>query len=582
MSFRKPGRRVSWTFVSYTALLAAALALFPLYRYYKQAAAPLPPGVTLAGVALPGMKDPAAMRAVLEPIFQQPVGVRFEDRILILQPGEVDFRIDFDATLAEAARYLEGPDFVDIAVREALGLPQQRRDAPLHYSLDQAKLRAWLEKAATQLDYAPVSARVALPQVTLSPEVLQAAAVQAGLAVSGSITGTLTGTLTGSGPAAAITDTASSPAAPQPTPTPQPIRKLAWMPGVPGHKIDIDASLPQVVAALASSDQRSAELALIETPPSAPTLAELEEQLPRVLDTFPVFTAVSVHDLATGGRAQADGDAAFSGMTTMKIPLMTALMIALPNGIAANDAQAQQVGEWIDRAIGQGDDLSANKALAWLGGGDEAAGARQLTDFMHQLGLVNTFMQGGIGATAAAPLTTPSNQRPRPNTRPDANMQTTPDDLATLLGAIYDCTQDRGKLREVFRERITPQECSQILFYMSHNELRDSLWRGIPDYEKHWVVHQQGLSYEQHGNAALVWGPTGPYAISIFIYNPSLTDSSTSNQAIADLSRMIWEFFDFIRVEGKVDPGPAPVLEPPPGYAPIDKYVPSAANPQGR
>jgi hypothetical protein len=273
-------------------------------------------------------------------------------------------------------------------------------------------------------------------------------------------------------------------------------------------------------------------------------------------------------------------------MTTLKPALAIALMEALPNGIAAGDTaealEAQQVGEWIDRAIGQGDDAAANAALAWYGGGDEAAGARRLTAFLQQLGLQNTFLQAGIGASIAGPpLVTPSNQRERPNTRPDANAQTTPDDMVTLLGAVYECTLDRGLLRTTFPS-ITPDECASVLFYMSHNELRDSLWRGLPDYDDQWLVHQQGLSYEQHGNAALAWGPAGPYAVSIFIFNPSLTDSSTSNAAILDLSRMIWDFFAFRSEEGAIDPGEPPQLAPPPGYAAIDQYVPSGANPQGK
>jgi hypothetical protein len=362
-----------------------------------------------------------------------------------------------------------------------------------------------------------------------------------------------------------------------------PIRTLDWLPGTPGQELDVEASIPLVLAALASTDQRMADLALTPVAPPPPVMADLQAQLPRVLDTFPVFTAISVHDLTTGEVAQADGDAAFSAMTTLKPALALALLEELPNGIAAGDAQAQQVGEWIDRAIGQGDDTAANAALAWYGGGDEAAGARRLTAFLQRLGLPNTFIQSGIGATIAGPpLVTPSNQRERPNTRPDANAQTTPDDMARLLGAIYDCTLDQGILRATFSTTISPQECADVLFYMTHNELRDSLWRGLRDYEEQWIVHQHGLSFQQHGNAALVWGPAGPYAISIFIYNPGLTDSSTSNAAILDLSRMVWDFFAFRRAAGGADPGAPPVLAPPAGYTAIDQYAPSAANPSGR
>lgn len=556
MSYRKPGPRVSRRFITLTALLVGVLALFRLYTYYKEAAAPIAPGVLLAGVDLSSYKERAEIRSHLEPIFTRPIGVHFENQLIVLDPQQVGFAINVDATIDDAARYLDGLDFVDIAVREVIGLGQSSRNVPVRYTYDEAALRAWLQDIAAQYNYDPIPPRVDAPPVPV--------------------------TLAVETPTAAISATLTlSPALPS-TPTPVPIRELLWMEGTPGQELDIDASVPIILAALASTDARMADLALTAIAPPAPTMADLESQLPRVLDTFPVFTAISVHDLTSGERAQADGDAAFSAMTTLKPALAIALMEALPNGIAAGDAEAQQVGEWIDRAIGQGDDTAANAALAWYGGGDEAAGAARLTAFLQRLGLQNTFIQAGINTVIAGPkLLTPSNQRERPNTRPDTNAQTTPDDMATLLGALYECTLDKGLLRTTFPTTITPDECASVLFYMSHNELRDSLWRGLPDYDSQWLVHQQGLSYEQHGNAALAWGPAGPYSISIFIFNPSLTDSSTSNTAIRDLSRMVWDFFVF-RAQSGIDPGDPPVLSPPSGYTAIDEYAPSGANPQGR
>lgn len=556
MSYRKPGPRVSRRFITLTALLVGVLALFRLYTYYKEAAAPIAPGVLLAGVDLSSYKERAEIRSHLEPIFTRPIGVHFENQLIVLDPQQVGFAINVDATIDDAARYLDGLDFVDIAVREVIGLGQSSRNVPVRYTYDEAALRAWLQDIAAQYNYDPIPPRVDAPPVPV--------------------------TLAVETPTAAISATLTlSPALPS-TPTPVPIRELLWMEGTPGQELDIDASVPIILAALASTDARMADLALTAIAPPAPTMADLESQLPRVLDTFPVFTAISVHDLTSGERARADGDAAFSAMTTLKPALAIALMEALPNGIAAGDAEAQQVGEWIDRAIGQGDDTAANAALAWYGGGDEAAGAARLTAFLQRLGLQNTFIQAGINTVIAGPkLLTPSNQRERPNTRPDTNAQTTPDELATLLGALYECTLDKGLLRTTFPTTITPDECASVLFYMSHNELRDSLWRGLPDYDSQWLVHQQGLSYEQHGNAALAWGPAGPYSISIFIFNPSLTDSSTSNTAIRDLSRMVWDFFVF-RAQSGIDPGDPPVLSPPSGYTAIDEYAPSGANPQGR
>jgi len=151
-------RLPSARFINFTLLLVVLLSLFPLYSYYKQIAAPIPPGVRLGGVDVTGMETVDAMRAHLDPIYHELVGVRFQHRLLTLDPDEFDFTVDFDQMVADAGRYLGGWAFVDIAVREAIGLPQQFRNVPVRYTLDEAKLRAWLERVATQLNTTPVAA----------------------------------------------------------------------------------------------------------------------------------------------------------------------------------------------------------------------------------------------------------------------------------------------------------------------------------------------------------------------------------------------------------------------------------------
>lgn len=557
-------RPVSLRFWLYTLLVVCILGLFPLYTRYKQMAAPVPPGVYLGGFDASAIKDPAVIRAQMAPAYAEPIGVRFQDQVLVLRPDAVDFAPDYTATIADAGRYLDGFDFVDIALREAIGLPQQRRDVALRYTVNEAKLRAWLEQAATGLDYAPTPPRVRLPAI-VTP-------------VEGAIPVTTTETLTSS----AALDASSVLTQPAPTPTPIPIRNLEWVPGVPGHHVDVEASIPRVVAALASRDQRMADLALTELAPPPPAMADLGDQLPGVLNTFPVFAAVYVKDLRTGDEVQADGDAAFSGMTVLKWALAVALMEALPNGIAANDADAQQVGKWLDAAIGQSDDAAADQALAWLGGGNVAAGAQRVTALVRRLGMENTYMQTGFVPSDPLPvIPTTANQREKPNTHADPNLQTTPQEIGRLVAAIYECTEDRGPLRATFGAAITPDECRTILFYFTHNELRDAVWRGLPSYDTQWLIHQQGLAYTQHGDVALAWGPAGPYVISAFYYNPGLTYSENGNRSLVDLSRIIWEFFEFRKAQGAAAAGDPPQLKPPPGYQSIDKYIPSGANPTG-
>jgi len=536
-------------FVTYTLLLMALLSLFPLYSWYKQVAAPIPPGVRLGGVDVTGMKTVDEIRTHLDPIYHELLAVRFQNRLLQLNPDDFDFTVDFAQMVADAGRYLEGWEFVDIAVREAIGLPQQVRNVPVRYSLDEEKLRAWLEAVAAQLNTAPVAARVE------------------------DTSGNAAGSAAGASP---------TPPSPFPATVPEPRRGLRWVPGAPGYEIDIEASVGRIIEGLTSHDPREVSLALREVPPPMPTMDDLAPQLVRLLDGYPAFTAIHVIDLQHGAAASVDGDAAFSAMATLRIALAAAVLEKLPNGIAAGDAEAQQVGQWLDLALGKDPNEPANAALGWLGDGSASRGAQRLTSFVRRLGLENTFAQGEFGGTATAPLVTPSNQRKRPNTRPDANMQTTAEDMATLLAAIYECTQARGLLHTTFPESMTAEECSTILFYMAHNELRDTIWRGLPDWDARWTVHRHGLLPAQHGAVALVWGPTGPYVIGVYVFNPGLVGWEVANQSGADLSRIVWEFFEFQRSQGGPDPGTAPVLSPPPGYEAVDQYAPSAANPSGR
>ena len=534
-------------FINFTLLLVVVLSIFPLYSYYKGVAAPIPPGVRLGGVDVTGMKTTEEIRTHLDPIYHELIGVRFQNRLLKLDPDEFGFTVDFEQMVADAGRYLGGWEFVDIAVREAIGLPQQVRNVPVRYTIDAPKLRAWLASIAAELNTAPVAARV-VDAVAAAP------------------------------PGALPTPTPAYPAT-----VPQPRRGLQWTPGAPGYEIDIDASIERIIAGLTSHDAREVTLAIREIPPPMPTMADLEPQLVRLLDAYPAFTTLSVIDLQHGDAAGVDGDAAFSAMATLRLALAAAVMEKLPDGIAADDSDAQQVGQWLDLALGKDPNEPANAALAWLGDGSTAVGAQRLTTFVRSLGLENTFAQGEFGGIAQAPITTPSNQRERPNTRPDANMQTTPDDMARLLAAIYACTQDQGLLRARFPATLTPDECATILFYMTHNELRDAVWRGLPDWDDRWIVHRHGLLPAQHGEVALVWGPTGPYVISVFTFNPGLVGWEVANQAVADLSRIVWEFFAFQRTQGGPKAGAPPILAPPPGYVVVDEeYAPSAANPATR
>lgn len=521
-------------------MLVAVLAIFPLYSRLKVVAAPVPPGVRLGGLALSDIKDPVEIRTHLQEVYGRPVGVNFGETRLALLPEEVDFYLDVDAMEAEARQYLDGPAFLDIAFRYALGFDQRQRDVPARYMLNVDKLRAWLEAAALENNRPPQYARALAPAKQFATGDSPAAGLPSGF-VGGFQS------------------------------------DWTWVPGEPGYTLDVEKSIPLVVAALANNDTRMADLALVETPPPAPSMADLERILDNQTMQFPGFAAIYVHDLTRGDEAAVDADVSFSGMSTLKIGIAAAVMRKLEGGVKADDPVSYEVGQWLDYALGESNNYAANLLLQWLGGGDVTSGARVFTDEMRAIGLESTYMQSGYDvATQLAQLPTPGNQQTEWETDPDSNLQSTPREMGRILSAIYDCTQEKGILLETFPGGITPDECSQILFYMSHDQFREMIWGGLPDLNNRWIVHKHGFAFESHSDVALVWGPNGPYVISIFLFRSGWMDWATSNSTMQKISRITWNFFEFQRQQEQREVPPAPELRPPPGYVPISNFVPSA------
>jgi len=528
-------------------IVVAILSLLPFYTRFKTNAAPIPPGVHLGGLALSDLKESTEVRRHLEQIYSRPIEVRFapgtpsEERLALL-PTEVGFYIDVEQMMAEATQYLEGTAFVEIAVREALGFDQRARNIPIRYMLDSEKLTTWLENMAQEHNRAPRSPRV----ISTDQEWQDVQTLVEPLSTESVPTG-YTGTYQ---------------------------ERWQWTTGSPGYTIDQGASLPLLIEALTEPEPRVVDLVLIEQPAQLPTMDDLAKALDSYLLNFPGFGAIYVHDLATRTEAHVDTDVSFSGMSTLKIAIVTALMERI-DGLSADDPDSVQLGQWIDFALGESNNFAANMLIRQVGDGQTEVGVRRITEFMAQLGFVNTYMLSGYDFKSQLPeRPTTGNQHPDWNTNPDSNLQTTTAEMGQLLTAIYDCTQRAGLLIEIFGNSITPEECQATLFYMGHDEFQELLWAGLPDPRQAWIVHKHGFAFESHSDVALVWGPTGPYVISVFLYRPGWLDWPTSNGTMKDVSRITWNFFEFqerYKIErGEVLEVEAPlVLDAPPAYVPL-------------
>ena len=521
-------------------VLVAVLAAFPLYTRFKVVAAPVPPGVYLGGLHLSDLKNVQEIRAHLESVYSGPIAVNFGPKVLALRPGDVGFTLDVDQMVAEAGNYLGGPQFIDIAVRYALGFDQRRRDVPARFMLDTEKLRAWLEGAAAEYNTAPQGARAIAPQ----PASTQ------GNHAPGDVPAGFVGAY---------------------------LRDWQWTPGAPGYTLDVEASLPRVAEAFSRAENRAADLVLVEAPAPPPNMADLQRVLNAQTLDFPGFAAIYVHDLVAGDEAIVDGDVAFSGMSTMKIGIAAAVMRKLDGGIRKDDSVGYEVGQWLDYALGESNNSAANLLLRYLGDGDTGAGTRVFTEFMRSLGFSSTYMQSGYDFETQLPeVPTPGNQQTEWDTDPDSNIQSTPVEMGRILSAIYDCTWGEGLLIRAYPGEITPDECTQILYYMTHDQFRELVWGGLPDLHNQWIVHKHGFAFESHSDVALIWGPNGPYVVSVFLFRPGWMDWGTSNSTMQEISRITWNFFEFQRALAARDSLPPPLdLQPPPGYVPITHVLPA-------
>jgi beta-lactamase class A len=525
-------------FLTFVALLIALLSIFPIYTRYKASAAPLAPGVRLGGLDLSQVKDRDEIARHLNRIYMEPIPVYFGDQQLVLEPEAVGFQVDVDQMLAEASQYMEGSVFMGIATRAALGLPQVERDIPVRYMMDADKLRAWLEEAAAAYNSEPQRPR-ALPPSERWIEVGAQEEVPPGFVGEA-------------------------------------LRDWTWTPGAPGYELDVEASIPLVIEALTDPAERSAELALTEIPAPRPSMADLERALDSYTSDFPGFASIYVHNFADEETAHVDDEVAFSGMSTLKIGIVTAIMHKI-DGLPKDDPELQTVGQWIDFALGESNNYAANLLLKYLGDGDINAGTRYFTDVMRQLGFESTYMQSGYDTQVQLPqIPTPGNQQDDWDTDPDSNLQSTPEEMGVLLSAIYDCTQGEGLLLDAMPDKITPEECEYILFYMRHDEFQELLWGGLPRPEQAWFLHKHGFAFESHSDVGMAWGPNGPYVLSVFLFRRGWMDWETSNGAMRDISRITWNFFDLQRAYDEAEPPPPPDLIPPPGYVPVGDFVPAS------
>ena len=420
----------------------------------------LPMETTVAGVDVGGMSREAAAAALTQ-LYYAPVTLHHLEDQVDINPQDVGFNLDIEAMLdqAEAARgerpFWEG--FLEFLTKRSFE-PTNIRLIAGH---DQAALHTQLENVASLLDR-PATA----PQLLL-----------------------------GAG--------------------------ATYEPGQAGYVTDVEASLPAAEMALYQFDpaDRQVDLTIEMQDAIDLNIDVLRTQIERIMADAGagLLTSVFVLDLETGEEMGINATDAISGLSILKI----AIFIDLYRKLDGPPNEYVQ-GLLYETAV-QSSNFAANLLLHEIvGEANTYAGAQQLTEFLQDLGLVNTFMAIPYSSNPVAgwqnTLTTPANSQPNLLLQPDTAMQTTAEEMGTLLSMLYYCANGGGALLAVYPGEITPQECQDIIDLMVLNDEGNLIRFGVPEDVR--VSHKHGWDEVTHGDAGIVFSPGGDFVMVEYLHYP--------------------------------------------------------------
>lgn len=478
-------------------LMALGLTVTELVRYSRYRLV-YPAGTTIAGVPVSGLDREEAAQRLLE-VFNRPVELHYGNQVILMPPAVAGFTLDIEGMLAAADLARPQSSFWAGFWDFLWARRTPPVDVPLLYTYSETRLRSYL-----------------------------------------------------SGEVAARYD--------QPPTPPQPIvGTTRFAPGQPGTALDIDAAIPIVEQAMTSPYDRRATLPLRRLNPSPPPLDTLKTLLHQtaLLHNFQGVLGVYLYHLPSGqelhfvSRAGQDlpipPDVAFTGASTIKIPIMVSVMRRVDYAKLAED---DPIRIWLDQMI----TLSGNDPADWLIENiiDPIRGPLEVTNDMRALGLQNTFLAGYFypGAPLLVTYRTPGNQRTDVNTDPDPYNQTSVSDLGMLLTDIYQCAQTGGgTFAVVWPGEITQAECQAMLDLLARNRIARLLEEGVPEgtqvAHKHgWVIDPADGYMHTIADAGIVYSPGGDFVLVIFLQdrNPLIWEPSAA--LFADLVRAVYNYYN--------------------------------------
>jgi beta-lactamase class A len=473
-------------------LLAVVVTVFQLVQY-SLSRANYPAHMTIGNVPVGGL-DPQAAAQRLYQVYGLPVEIHYGDAIIDLDPNLIGFQLDTESMLAAADLQRTGASFWGGFWDFLWNRRSPTRQIPLVSSYSETRLRAYLVDE--------ISTRYDQPAIPAEP-----------------IPGT-----------------------------------SDFSQGTPGQTMDIDRAVILIENAMQSPNSRIVSIASQSNAPGRPSSDSLEILLKQLISQsgfdglvdlyfLNLQTPETIHFAYENGQdIPITPDIAFSGASTIKIPIMVSVFLHF-NGKPDADI-SNEITEMIERS----DNIASDSLMTTL---DNVRGPLVVTETMKQLGLENTFiaMYFAPGSYPLQHYITPANSRLDINTNPDDFLQTTPSDMGMLLEDIYQCAQfGGGSLVAAFPGQIDQDTCQQMLTTLKVNKPVLLIKAGVPDgtiiANKYGYVSDSNGIVNNVSDAAIVYTPAGNYILAIYAYHPIQALWNTVSPMFAELSRAVYNYIN--------------------------------------
>ncbi len=476
-----PGLR-QWLLVT----MLVGLAIFMLYKIYQYGTFReyLPAGLTIGGINVGGMTEAAAREAISSRYEESDVMIFHGEQSITVRPGDIEFQLDLESMMTEADYQRSQQDFWAGFWGFLWDRPIEVDMVELRARHDEEELRRVLETIAGGFD------------------------------------------------------TPAQP--PRPVPT-----TLTFQYGEVGVQTDVDASIGDVTAAFYRHISREAHLTLRPLEPVRPDMSLLGPLiLNHVQDrAFIGVASIFILDLESGQEVYIDAGVPMSGMDLVKVP------IVLDSFRMIDGAPTSTQTAYISQTL-LTDDTEAPRALLNVIAGQDNPflGAQLMTESIWRLGLKNTFVAIPFGEGQVpggrASYDTPANSAPGQLTQPSSAMQTTAEDMGTLLAMIYYCAHGSGgPLMAAYGDSIHADECQQILDVLTENQIGSLIEEGVPGGTP--IAHRHAWIGDTHGDAGIVFSPGGDYVISMIFFQNDWLPWERSSPLMADISRAAYNYFNF-------------------------------------